>query len=177
MTHKRNSNIATPKDEWGTPLWLWDLLRDQYQLVIDAACTPQNALTSLTMGADSLAVPWVSIFGKANFFLNPPFSRGNIDNFMKKAYEESQKGATVVCLVPAATDTGWWHKYAMKAQEIRFIKGRVKYVGYDLDGNQINNSPTFASCAVIFKYEPGKDYRIDKPWIGEPIEKPKKVKG
>jgi len=167
MSHKRNGEYKTPKDEWCTPLWLWHLLRDEYDLVVDAACTPQNALTSFSMGEDALSIPWTAIFGKVGFFLNPPYSAGNIDRFMAKALEESQKGATVVCLVPCATDTRWWHNYAMKAQEIRFIKGRVRFVGYDEEGKQIKNSPTFSSCVVIFRNDLRQDW--EGPRIGETI--------
>jgi site-specific DNA-methyltransferase (adenine-specific) len=92
-----------------------------------------------------------------------------------KELEESQKGAVVVCLVPCATDTKWWHNYAMKAQEIRFIKGRVRFVGYDEDGNQVKNSPTFSSCVVIFwQRESEQLERNDPPRIGKTIEQPKK---
>lgn len=57
---------------------------------------------------------------------NPPYGR-EIGKFVKKAYEESLKGATVVCLTPSRTDTSWWHNYAMKG-EIQFIRGRLKFV-------------------------------------------------
>jgi site-specific DNA-methyltransferase (adenine-specific) len=182
MSHQRKSKIVTQKDEWGTPVWLWHLLRDEYNLVVDAACTPENALTSFSIGENSLTIPWVGLFGKVGFFLNPPYSAGNIDRFMQKAYEESQKGAVVVCLVPCATDTKWWHSYAMKAQEIRFIKGRVRFVGYDKEGKQIKQSPTFSSCVVIFRPQWSKDAArfVDpgrfKPVIGKTIEQPRSVK-
>ncbi|MDD5348265.1 MAG: hypothetical protein PHT59_06610, partial [Candidatus Omnitrophica bacterium] len=67
-----------------------------------------------------------------------------------------------------------WHNYAMKAAEIRFIKGRVRFVGYDAEGNQIKNSPTFSSCVVIFNRDNTGPY----PWprIGPTIEQPKKEK-
>ncbi|MDD3019852.1 MAG: DNA N-6-adenine-methyltransferase [Alphaproteobacteria bacterium] len=172
MSHKRVTKIVTHKDEWQTPIWLWEILRQEYDLVVDAACTPENALTSFSMGEDSLAIPWVEIFGKVGFFLNPPFSAGNIDRFMAKALEESKKGAVVVCLVPCATDTAWWHNYVMKAQEIRFIRGWVRFVGYDEQGKQIKNSPTFSSCVVIFDWKAGI---IGNPVIGKIIEQPRKV--
>jgi hypothetical protein len=60
----------------------------------------------------------------------------------------------------------------MKAQEIRFIKGRVRFVGYDEEGNQVKNSPTFSSCVVIFDRQlwQGNPY----PRIGKTIEQPKR---
>jgi site-specific DNA-methyltransferase (adenine-specific) len=176
MTHKRNGKIVTPKDEWGTPVWLWHLLRDEYNLVVDAACTPENALTSVSMGADSLTIPWVELFGKVGFYLNPPYSAVKINAFMKKAYEESLKGATVVCLVPVSGDR-WWIDYALKAQEIRYIRGRVKFVGYDEEGNRVNGSPMFSSCVVIFDKNRSSEphWYGHVPTIGQTIEQPKKA--
>ncbi len=172
MSHKRNGQYQTPKDEWGTPQWLFDLLDQEFHFNVDAAATEENT-KCLFFFDDALERPWyegddpelvkdLEGLGMAvarTFFLNPPYSAGNIDRFMQKAYEESQKGATVVCLVPCATDTRWWHNYAMKAQEIRFIKGRVRFVGYDAEGKQIKNSPTFASCVLIFRDE-DPEYRF-----------------
>ncbi len=61
--------------------------------------------------------------------MNPPYGR-EIGKWMKKAYEESRdNGALVVCFVPARVDTEWWHRYAAKATDIRFPKGRVKFEG------------------------------------------------
>jgi site-specific DNA-methyltransferase (adenine-specific) len=181
MSHKRVSKIITSKDEWQTPQWLFDLLDQEFHFQVDAAADEMNSRCRwfLKKGGefDALTMTsWMrSDWPQVNtFFLNPPYSAGNIDKFMAKALEESKKGAVVVCLVPCATDTKWWHNYAMKAQEIRFIKGRVRFVGYNEKGEQIKNSPTFSSCVVIFKHDPGKDYRIDTPWIGGTIYQPKR---
>lgn len=62
---------------------------------------------------------------------------------MKNAYEEAQKGATVVCLLPARTDTSWWHEHVMKAREIRFVRGRLKF------GDAKSGAP-FPSAVVVF---------------------------
>ena len=74
-------------------------------------------------------------------WMNPPYGR-SIGKWMEKAYKESLKGATVVCLVPSRTDTKWWHDYAMKGS-ITFIKGRLKFGGAKF------NAP-FPSAVVIF---------------------------
>jgi site-specific DNA-methyltransferase (adenine-specific) len=189
MSHKRNGEYKTPKDEWCTPQWLFDLLDKEFQFDVDAAATEENAKCFFRFD-DALDRPWyedgeleneLNAIGQRaakTFFLNPPYSAGNIDRFMAKALEESQKGAVVVCLVTCATDTRWWHNYAMKAQEIRFIKGRVRFVGYDEQGNQIKNSPTFSSCVVIFRSRLGLQERQDPkwtPWIGPTIEQPRRT--
>lgn len=77
--------------------------------------------------------------------MNPPYGR-TIGDWMRKAYESSQNGATVVCLVPARTDTVWWHDYAMRG-EIEFIKGRLRFNGH-------KNSAPFPSAVVVFRPDP-----------------------
>ena len=74
--------------------------------------------------------------------MNPPYDQ--IKHWMKKAYEESGKGALVVCSVPARVDTDWWHRYANKADDIRFPKGRVRFEG-------AKSSAPFPIAVVIFR--------------------------
>lgn len=151
MSHKRNGKYKTDKDEWATPRSLFKKLDDEFHFSLDAAANLLNAKTTpfFDKEGDALKQSW----GRRSVFLNPPYSQGNIDRFMQKAYEEGNKRADreyVVCLIPVASDTKWWHNYVMKAKEIRFIKGRVKFVGFDELGHQIKNSPTFSSCVAIF---------------------------
>jgi len=181
MSHQRKSKIVTPKDEWGTPQWLFDLLDQEFHFGCDAAADWKNSKCFHLFSerqSNALERDWFSektteLWNNV-FYLNPPYSAGNIDKFMAKALEESKKGAVVVCLVPCATDTRWWYNYAMKAQEIRFIKGRVRFVGYDEEGKQIANSPTFSSCVVIFRKEAPWDKEYT-PTIGKTIEQPRSV--
>jgi site-specific DNA-methyltransferase (adenine-specific) len=163
---------------------LFDLLDQEFHFQVDAAADCQNTKCGMFFSSpdidgsgDALSADWsYSTCRTTRYFLNPPYSAGNIDRFMQKAYEESQKGAVVVCLVPCATDTKWWHNYAMKAQEIRFIKGRVQFIGYDDQGNEIKQSPQFSSCVVIFKKSPLGLIPASPPNIGKTIDQPKKVK-
>ena len=74
--------------------------------------------------------------------MNPPYGR-QIGRWMRKAYEESLQGALVVCLVPARTDTAWWHDYAAKGS-VRFIRGRLKF------GRAASSAP-FPSALVVFE--------------------------
>ena len=73
--------------------------------------------------------------------MNPPYGR-EIGAIMRKAYEELLLGTTVVCLIPARTDTAWWHRYAKRGQ-IVFLRGRLKFGG-------ASNSAPFPSAIVIF---------------------------
>jgi len=86
---------------------------------------------------DGLSQEWYG-----SVWMNPPYGK-TIGLWMKKAYESSCAGVKVVCLVPARTDTAWWHDYAMKGS-IEFIRGRLKFGGS-------KNSAPFPSALVIFE--------------------------
>jgi len=78
-------------------------------------------------------------------FVNPPYGR-EVVKWCRKALDESQKGKLVVMLVASRTDTAWWHDYVMNADEIRFIRGRLKFDGYPASG-----CAPFPSAIVIFR--------------------------
>lgn len=79
-------------------------------------------------------------------FCNPPYGR-QIGEWVKKAYEESRKPNTlVVMLIPARTDTKWFHDYILGKAEIRFIRGRLKFGGAD-------NAAPFPSMVVVFRHK------------------------
>ena len=90
-----------------------------------------------TKADDGLKQSW-----RGKCWMNPPYGRV-IGDWMRKAYESAQAGAMVVCLVPARTDTAWWHDYAAKDQ-VTFIRGRLKF------GDGKNSAP-FPSALVILK--------------------------
>ena len=78
-------------------------------------------------------------------FCNPPYGR-ELPKWVKKCYEESLLGTTVVMLIPARTDTSYFHDFIYHKAEIRFIRGRVRF------GNSTQNAP-FPSMIVIFRKE------------------------
>ncbi len=128
---------ATP--EWPTPQDLFDELSFVYGgFSLDPCSTAQNAKCQnfFTKEQDGLRQSWT---GKV--FMNPPYGR-EIGRWVKKAWEESQKGALVVCLLPARVDTRWWHDYAKKGH-VHFIRGRLKF------GDARNSAP-FPSAIVTF---------------------------
>lgn len=134
-----NNGLFTSKtDMWATPQEFYNLLNEEFHFELDVCAIAENAKCDkyYTPEIDGLKQEWKGIC-----WMNPPYGR-DIRDWMKKAYEESQKGTTIVCLVPARTDTRWWHDYCMKG-EIRFIKGRLKF------GNSKNSAP-FPSAVVIF---------------------------
>ena len=109
---------------WATPPELFDKLDAEFHFVLDVCALPENAKCARFYSPtdDGLAQEW-----RGACWMNPPYGR-EIAKWMRKAYEESLKGATVVCLVPSRTDTAWWHDYAMRGQ-VRFLRGRISFVG------------------------------------------------
>lgn len=134
--------MSSDLPNWGTPQDLFDKLNAKYGFELDVCASDDNAKCKryFTKETDGLAQEWGGVC-----WMNPPYGRA-IRKWMKKAYEESLKGATVVCLVPARTDTAWWHDYAMKG-EIEFLRGRIKFV--HPEGN-VSQSAPFPSAIVVF---------------------------
>jgi site-specific DNA-methyltransferase (adenine-specific) len=135
----QNVHFSSASDEWETPQILFDELDRCFGgFTIDPCATPQNAKCSVffTRAEDGLSKPWT---GKV--FMNPPYGR-EIGKWVKKAWEESLKGALVVCLLPARVDTRWWHEYARKGH-VYFLQGRLKF------GSSRNSAP-FPSVLVTF---------------------------
>lgn len=128
---------------WETPLYFFNKLNLEFNFTLDVCCVPETAkcVNYFTPEDDGLSQDW----GNNTCWMNPPYGR-DIIRWMKKAYEASLKGALVVCLVPARTDTEWFQTYAMRAEEIRFVKGRLKFGN---NGEAINSAP-FPSAIVIF---------------------------
>jgi phage N-6-adenine-methyltransferase len=118
-------HYSSQKMDWETPPEFFAALDAEFGFTLDVCALPHNAKVSrhFTPEDDGLAQSW----GDSVCWMNPPYGTA-IGKWMAKAYDASTKGATVVCLVPARTDTRWWHDHAMRG-EIRFIKGRIKFVG------------------------------------------------
>ena len=143
---------ATPLDERNearTPPSLFKKLDERFHFDCDIAATEDNALC-VRWYKDFLH-PEAYLLSNDVAFGNPPYSRGMIDKFCKKAYEESLKGAVVVMLLPADTSTKYFHKYCMQASEIIFITSRVHF--NRPDGTPFKTSPKFGSMVVVFKNE------------------------
>lgn len=147
--------LSSKTDEWETPQDLFDRLDEEFCFGVDVCATEDNAkcLVYLGPGArakhfrDGLGCQWSTI--SANW-MNPPYS--NIRAWVQKAWDESERGATVVCLVPARVDTKWWsifwdhdnHRPRRGKDQVRFIKGRLKFVGAE-------HSAPFPSAIVVLR--------------------------
>lgn len=132
-------HFSSATDMWATPQYFFDAVNEEFSFELDVCASPENAKCSryFTEAEDGLTQEWSGIC-----WMNPPYGRA-IGDWMRKAYESSLSGATVVCLVPSRTDTRWWHDYAAKG-EIRFLRGRLKF------GAATTSAP-FPSALVIFR--------------------------
>jgi site-specific DNA-methyltransferase (adenine-specific) len=136
-----NVHFSSATPEWPTPQDFFDRLNSEFKFTLDPCSTASNAKCEkfFTVDDDGLSKSW----GGETVFMNPPYGR-EIGGWMRKAYEScNQSGALVVCLVPARTDTAWWHDFAMKG-EVRFVRGRLRF------GDAKDNAP-FPSAVVIFR--------------------------
>lgn len=134
-----NKSLFTSNtDLWGTPNDFFEKMNEEFHFTLDVCATDENAKCDryFTKEIDGLSQEWTGIC-----WMNPPYGR-TIGTWMEKAYNSSLNGTTVVCLVPARTDTKWFHDYAMKG-EIRLIRGRLKF-------GESKNSAPFPSAIVIF---------------------------
>lgn len=131
-------HFSSATDLWATPQDFFDRYHTRFGFQTDVCATPENAKCRryFTKDDDGLAQDWSGIC-----WMNPPYGR-QIGQWMRKAYESSQRGATVVCLVPARTDTAWWHDYAVKG-EVEFIRGRLKFDG--------KKDAPFPNAIVVFR--------------------------
>jgi site-specific DNA-methyltransferase (adenine-specific) len=136
-----NVHFSSASDNWATPQATFDTLNAELgPFEIDVCATESNAKCRAYFSPeiDGLAQTWAPHV----CWMNPPYGR-TIGAWMKKAWEESKNGARVVCLVPARTDTAWWHDYAMRGK-IRFLRGRLRFGG-------AKASAPFPSAVVVFE--------------------------
>lgn len=121
--------FSSASDEWATPREVYDALNAEFGFVDDPC--------PLGGSVNGLMREW-----RSPCFVNPPYS--DVLAWMEKAKLEADAGKTVVLLVPARTCTRWFHDYAMKASEVRFIRGRLRF------GDAVAPAP-FPSCIVVFR--------------------------
>ena len=139
MINKGLMSSNTP--EWATPIKFYEELDKEFHFTLDPCSTKENhkCKTYYTKEDNGLEKTW----GGYRVYCNPPYGR-EISKWIEKAYTENKKGTLVVLLLPARTDTKWFHNYIYKQHEIRFIKGRLKFN----DGKQ---SAPFPSMVVIMR--------------------------
>ena len=134
-----NVHFSSKTDQWSTPQEFFDKYNDIYKFDLDVCADKDNHKCDryFTKEDDGLSKKWVGVC-----WMNPPYGRG-IRKWIEKAYRSSCEGAIVVCLIPARTDTSYWHDWVMKGK-IEFIRGRLKF------GSSKNGAP-FPSAIVVFR--------------------------
>lgn len=133
-------HFSSATDLWATPLDFFMELHREFGFETDVCALPDNAKCDrfFTPEMDGLKQTWEGVC-----WMNPPYGRG-IGAWVKKAAESAAEGATVVCLLPARTDTRWFHDHIHAKHEVRFVKGRLKFGGHA-------NSAPFPSMVVVMR--------------------------
>jgi site-specific DNA-methyltransferase (adenine-specific) len=133
--------FSSAKQDWETPPEWFRYLDLEFGFTLDPCCTSETAKCKrfFTPEDDGLSKSWAD----ERVFLNPPYAE--VKRWVKKAYLEARdNGTLVVCLIPARVDTDWWHSFIAKATEVRFPKGRLRFVGAE-------SSAPFPVAIVIFR--------------------------
>lgn len=132
--------FSSRKDLWGTPQTFFDELNKEFHFTLDVCALPENAKCTVyyTTEMDGLSRKWEGVV-----WCNPPYGR-EIGKWVKHGLDASYKGATVVMLLPARTDTKWFHEFIYGKAEIRFVRGRLKFGG-------CQNPAPFPSMVVIYR--------------------------
>lgn len=142
MMSKKIALKTLGSEEWETPQELFNKLDSEFHFTLDPCATVENAKCKrfFTKADDGLAQDW-----SGSVFVNPPF--GQVAKWVKKSYDEvnANRAKVVVMLIAARTDTKWFHRYCLPYAKIRFLKGRLKYVG-------CKSPAPFPTMIVIFKY-------------------------
>lgn len=144
ISKNKNVHFSSKTDDWETPQDFFDKLNKEFMFDLDVCATKENTKCKrwYELQDDGLSKPWLG----HRVWMNPPYGRG-IGKWVKKAHDTVlgvvQNHGIVVCLLPARTDTKWFHDYILGKAEIRFIKGRLKF------GNSKNSAP-FPSMIVVF---------------------------
>ena len=136
--------VSSKSNEWATPQKFFDFLNEGYGFTLDPCATEENAKCKkfYTLADDGLSKNWDNEI----VFMNPPYG-GHTRDWLQKASEQRHKGTTTVCLIVSSTDRSYWHEIINKeADEILFLRGRIKF------GGKKTTAP-FASALVIFKPE------------------------
>ncbi len=145
--------FSSKSDEYSTPLKLFKQLNKEFNFTLDACASLENAKCDnyYTKENNGLLQEWEN----ESVFCNPPYS--DIKLWVRKCYQEAKNNKVIVMLIPARTDTKYFHNYIYKIAEIRFIKGRISF---ELEGKKIGEAP-FPSMIVVYKDIIKKELQLD----------------
>ena len=129
--------LTSSKQDWETPQELFDELNKEFGFTVDVCANDKNHKCKkyYTELSDGLWYSWENEV----VWCNPPYN--NATEWIKKAVNTYH--CLTIMLIPARTDTRWFHEYIYNKYEIRFIKGRLKF------GNSLNNAPLPSMIIII----------------------------
>jgi len=146
----RELMFSNKNNSWCTPRDKFDEWNKEFRFTLDPCCMPKSALCEkyFTPVEDGLKQSWK----EERVFVNPPYRE--ISKWVKKCYDERNNAELIVMLIPARTDTKYFHNWILDVAEIKFLKGRLKFVDLDFKGKEEDRklSPApFPSMLVIYK--------------------------
>jgi len=149
-THATRWKVATLLPgavEWATPPAIYAALDQEFKFTLDAAAADFNAqhVRYFDRDTDALTASWAG----ERVFCNPPYGKGMTLWVRKALLEATEHGALVVMLLPARTDTSWFHEVVLPHAEIRFIRGRLSYT-LGAPATRRGRAP-FASFVAVFR--------------------------
>lgn len=166
--HQRDTLFSSSSGEYETPAWVFDPLNEHFGFTLDAAASHENhkvplyytvdglysqhfSTPSRRNACDGLLGPWAYAVVRPggaprSVWLNPPYGRG-IEAWVQKCVAESRIGATVVALLPARTDTSWFHRWVAPYADVYFLMGRINFVGAAA-------SAPFPSIIAVYRQHP-----------------------
>lgn len=132
--------FSSATDQWATPRAFFSQWDEVFHFTLDvcADATNHKCVRYFDRETDGLSQDW----GTEVCWMNPPYGR-EIGRWVRKARDAGARGATVVCLLPARTDTAWWHDYVIPSAKVTFVRGRLKF------GDAVNSAP-FPSAVAVF---------------------------
>ena len=144
MRAKNNGRYNGNGREWATPPELFAELDAEFHFTLDPCATPENAKCPryFTEAQNGLEQSWAG----ERVFMNPPYG-AEIYAWTRKALREAADGALVVGLLPASTDLRWWHEDVVGHAEVRYLRGRVRF----LTGGPYRASGFFPSVVAIWR--------------------------
>ena len=161
-TPSKNSERETPDE-------LFNLLDNEFNFALDAAATKENKKCALYIDekTNALSIPWEV---QGDIWLNPPYSRGIIGQFMEHAWKTAQEfECNIVCLVPADPSTLWWNENVLNKHghidnvhvEIRFLTPRVKFL---YQGKPMKGGAMTPNAIIIYRGRMGNGGRASRYW-------------
>jgi site-specific DNA-methyltransferase (adenine-specific) len=144
LFNKDKTSESAKSIEWETPPEIFNPLNDEFHFTLDVCASKSNKKCDryFSKTEDGLFQSWS---GEV-CWMNPPFGRP-VQLWIRKALEESLGGATVVCLIPAKTNTNWWHELVIGRAEVRFVRGRIKFIRY---GKQTTQALPWPMAILIY---------------------------